>query len=37
MNLPKYYEYFTPVLKFLSDGQLHTPKELREYLIKECA
>ena len=35
MTLPKYYEYFTPILRFLSDGQLHTPKELREYLIKE--
>lgn len=34
MSVPKYYEIHKPILECLSDGQAHTMKELRVYVIK---
>lgn len=32
MALPKFFEFFRPFLEALSDGDIHTPKEVREYI-----
>ena len=34
MSVPKYYEMHKPILECLSDGQAHTMKELKVYVIK---
>lgn len=34
MSVPKYYEMHKPILECLSDGQEHTMKELKGYIIK---
>ena len=34
MSVPKYYEMHKPILECLSDGQVHTMKELKVYVIK---
>lgn len=34
MSVPKYYEIHKPILECLSDGQSHTIKELKAYVIK---
>ncbi len=31
MPIPKYYEFFAPVMECLADGKTHTAKETREY------
>ena len=35
MAVPKYYEFFPCVIRFLSDGKTHTTKEIIEYCSKE--
>ena len=35
MAVPKYYEFFPCVIRFLSDGKTHTTKEIVEYCSKE--
>ncbi len=32
MALPKFFEFFRPFLEAVSDGELHTPREVREYI-----
>ena len=32
MALPKFFEFFRPFLEAVSDGELHTPKEVREFI-----
>ena len=34
MSIPSFREFFKPILIFMSDGELHTNKELREKVIK---
>ena len=34
MSVPSFKEFFKPILIFMSDGELHTNKELREKVIK---
>lgn len=34
MSVPKYYGVHKPILECLSDGQAHTMKELKVYVIK---
>ena len=34
MSVPKYYEIHKPILQCLSDGQVHTMKEIKAYVIK---
>ena len=34
MSVPKYYEIHKPILECLSDGQTHTIKELKAYVIE---
>lgn len=34
MSVPKYYEMHKPVLECLSDGKMHTMKDLKAYVIK---
>lgn len=34
MAIPKYYEFFPPIMEVLSDGQVHHFKEVRDYCIK---
>ncbi|MBU3207723.1 restriction endonuclease [Clostridium algidicarnis] len=34
MELPKYYEMHKPFLEYLKDGQLHTLKELKQYVSR---
>ena len=34
MSVPKFKEFFKPILTFMSDGELHTNKELREKVIE---
>ena len=34
MSIPSFKEFFKPILIFMSDGELHTNKELREKVIK---
>lgn len=34
MSVPKYYEIHKPILKCLSDGQVHTMKKLKAYVVK---
>lgn len=34
MSVPKYYEIHKPILECLSDGQAHTMKDLKVYVIK---
>lgn len=34
MSVPKYYEMHKPILECLSDGQEHTMKDLKGYIIK---
>lgn len=34
MSVPKYYEMHKPILECLSDGQLHSMKELKAYVIQ---
>lgn len=33
MSVPKYFEMHKPTLKFLSDGKVHSAREIKEYLI----
>lgn len=33
MAVPKYNEFFSPILEFLSDGERHTTKEIRSFCI----
>lgn len=33
MGVPKYFEMHKPTLKFLSDGKVHTAREIKSYLI----
>lgn len=33
MSVPKYFEMHKPTLKFLSDGKIHTSREIKAYLI----
>ena len=33
MSVPKYYEIHKPILKCLSDGQVHNMKEIKAYVI----
>lgn len=35
MALPKFFEFFKPFLKSLSDGELHTPNEVREFIAND--
>ena len=35
MAIPKYYEMYHAFLSCLSDGMVHTNKDIREYVIKE--
>ena len=35
MNVPKYFEMHKPILQFLSDQQIHTLKEIKQYVAKE--
>lgn len=35
MSLPKYFEFFQPFLEAVSDGELHTPKDVREFIINK--
>lgn len=35
MALPKFSDFFTPFLNALSDGEIHTPREVREYIQDE--
>lgn len=32
MALPKFFEFFRPFLEAVSDGELHTPKDVREFI-----
>ena len=34
MSVPSFKEFFKPILIFMSDGQFHRNKELREKVIK---
>ena len=34
MSVPPLKDFFKPILIFMSDGELHTNKELREKVIK---
>ena len=34
MSVPPFKDFFKPILIFMSDGELHTNKELREKVIK---
>ena len=34
MSVPSFKEFFKPILIFMSDGELHTNKELREKVIQ---
>lgn len=34
MSVPKYFEMHKPTLKFLSDGKIHTSREIKAYLIE---
>lgn len=33
MSVPKYFEMHKPTLKFLSDGKIHTSREIKSFLI----
>lgn len=35
MALPKFFEFFEPFLRALSDGEVHTPREVRDYIARE--
>ena len=35
MALPKFFEFFEPFLHALSDGELHTPGEVRDHIANE--
>ena len=32
MALPKFFEFFRPFLEAVSDGELHTPNDVREFI-----
>ena len=34
MAIPKYYEFFPPIMEVLSDGKIHHFKEVRDYCVK---
>lgn len=34
MSVPKYFEMHKPILECLADGQMHTKKELKAYIVK---
>ena len=34
MSVPQFKEFFKPILTFMSDGELHKNKELREKVIE---
>lgn len=33
MSVPKYFEMHKPTLKFLSDGKIHTSRDIKSFLI----
>lgn len=35
MAIPKYFEFFPPIMELLSDGITHTSKEIRDYCAKK--
>ena len=32
MSLPRFYEFYGPFIKGLSDGQMHTMREIKKYV-----
>lgn len=34
MAIPKYFEFFPPIMEVLSDGKIHHFKEVRDYCVK---
>ena len=37
MSLPKFVDFFRPFLEAISDGELHSPKEVRDYISNKMS